>query len=114
MAARKPKVGRPSLGDSARTKVVHVKFSQDEYDAVAAAAKRSGATVSAAIREPALVAAGFVFCRWCESRAHRWCCKTCGNALERDDDACSKTCLAAWNKREDDRDEQQQRALNRV
>lgn len=114
MPARKPKVGRPSLGDAARTKVVPIKLSQDEYEAIAAAAGKAGTTVSAAIREPALVAAGFVFCRWCESRSHRWCCKSCGKALVRDTDACSAACLEKWQTREDKLHDELVRARERA
>lgn len=36
----KPRMGRPPLGDRARTKSIAVKLSQLEYDAIAAAVKR--------------------------------------------------------------------------
>lgn len=111
---RKPKVGRPSLGDAARTKVVPIKLSQDEYDAIAAAAAKADTTVSAAIREPALAAAGFVFCRWCESRKHRWCCRACGKAIDRDVDTCSAKCRAEWETREDRAHDDLRRARDRV
>jgi len=65
MPTRKPRRGRPSLGDRGRTKVVAIKLSEIEYEAIAGAvakenaeAKTDGdtttATVSSWIRDHAL------------------------------------------------------------
>lgn len=40
---KKPKVGRPSLGDRGRTKVVSVKLSEIEYAAIAKAVAKENA-----------------------------------------------------------------------
>lgn len=54
---KKPKRGRPSLGEAARTRVVAVKLSEGEYAAVEAVAERAEVTVSSWVRDVALAAA---------------------------------------------------------
>lgn len=44
---RKPKLGRPLLGDAKRSVVVTIKLRQDEYDAIAAAVDRENAEIEA-------------------------------------------------------------------
>ena len=57
MLARKPKRGRPSLGDKARTHTISIKLSKKEYNAITTAVRRSPTkkmTVSSWIRDHAL------------------------------------------------------------
>lgn len=55
--AKKPRRGRPALGNRARTRNVTVKLSEVEIDTIASAADKVGGTVASWLRDHGLAAA---------------------------------------------------------